>query len=294
MLYSRKSDKRSGMNKLIFILISLLVLSGCKNHSEQPKRVALAKVGDVTLYFDEVQDIWQPGINPQDSIALLQNYINKWAKKELLVLKAKENLSQDIKDEIEKQVNDARSNLVIYQYQRQMMLEKMDTAITDIEVESYYATNEKNFHLNSNIVKAVFIKVPLETPGIDKIRLWARSGEQKDIQQLETYCYQFAEKYDDFNEEWVTMDKLSVELPLDISNQDEFLKWNKWYETKDSVSAYMISIRDFKPRYTLAPFEYVKEDIKSIILNNRRFEFLQALETGIYNEALKESTFKIY
>jgi hypothetical protein len=294
MLYSRKSDKRSEMNKLIFILICVLVLSGCNNHSEQPKRIALAKVGDVTLYFDEVQGIWQPGINPQDSVAMLQNYINKWAKKELLVLKAKENLSQDIKAEIEKQVNDTRSNLVIYQYQRQMMLEKMDTAIADTEVESYYATNEKNFHLNSNIVKAVFIKVPLETPGIDKIRLWARSGEQKDIQQLETYCYQFAEKYDDFNEEWVTMDKLSVELPQDISNQDEFLKWNKWYETKDSVSVYMIAIRDFKPRYSLAPFEYVKEDIKSIILNNRRFEFLQSLETGIYNEALKESTFKIY
>ena len=282
------------MNKLIFILLCILLLWGCKNRSQQPKRIPLAQVGDVALFFDEVPNLWQPGITPQDSTALMQNYINKWAKKELLYLKAKENLSQEIKDEIEKQVKDTRSNLVIYEYQRQMMLEKMDTTITNTEVESYYATNEKNFHLNSNIVKALFIKVPLETPGIDKIRLWTKSGEQKDIQQLETYCYQFAEKYDDFNEDWVTMDKLSVELPQDISNQDEFLKWNKWFETRDSASVYMISIRDFKPRYSLAPFEYVKNDIKSIILNNRRFEFLQSLETGIYNEAIKESTFKIF
>ena len=105
-----------------------------------------------------------------------------------------------------------------------MMLEKMDTTITDEEMESYYATNEKNFTLNSNIVKALFIKVPVETPGIDKIRSWARSNDQKDLQQLESYCYQFAEKFDDFNEDWVTMDKLSVELPQDIINQDEFLK----------------------------------------------------------------------
>ncbi|MBA4322331.1 MAG: peptidylprolyl isomerase, partial [Odoribacter sp.] len=32
---------------------------------------------------------------------------------------------------------------------------------------------------------------------------------------------------------------------------------------------------------------------KSIILNSRRFEFLQSLENGIYNEAIKENTFKI-
>jgi len=175
-----------------------------------------------------------------------------------------------------------------------MMLEKMDTAITDEEIESYYATNEKNFHLNSNIVKALFIKVPLETPGLDKIRLLARSNEQKDLQQLESYCYQFAEKFDDFNEDWVTMDKLSIELPQDIVNQEEFLRKYTWFETRDSSSVYMISIRDYRQRYSLAPFDYVRNDIKSVILNSRRFEFLQSLENGIYNEALKENTFKLY
>jgi hypothetical protein len=148
--------------------------------------------------------------------------------------------------------------------------------------------------LNSNIVKALFIKVPLETPGIDKIRLWARSVDQKDLQQLETYCYQFAEKFDDFNEDWVTLDRLSVELPQEILNPDNFLRKNTWFETSDSSSVYMITVRDYRQRYSLAPFDYVKNDIKSIILNNRRFEFLQSLENGIYNEAIKENTFKIF
>jgi hypothetical protein len=281
------------MNKTINVLILLILLGACNNNSDQPARIALASVGDVILYYDEIPRLWQSDIAPQDSAAIIQNYINKWAKKELLFMKAEQNLPAELKDEIEKQLHETRSNLVIYQYQRQMMLEKMDTAISGTEIEQYYALNEKNFHLNSNIVKALFIKVPVETPGVDKIRSWARSGEPKDLQQLESYCYQFAEKYDDFGEDWVTMDKLSVELPQDIINQDEFLKWNKWYETSDSASVYMISIRDFRQRYSLAPFEYVKNDIKSIILNNRRFDFLQSLENGIYNEALKENTFKI-
>jgi hypothetical protein len=281
------------MNKIFNILIIITLLTACYNKADQVKRIALAKVGDVILYLDEIPKLLQPGISPEDSAALIQNYINKWAKKELLYMKAEQNLTTEFKNEIENQLQETRANLVIYQYQRQMMLEKMDTTITEEEMERYYKANEKNFLLNSNIVKALFIKMPVETPGIDKIRLWARSNEQKDLQQLESYCYQFAEKFDDFNEGWVTMDKLSVELPQDIVNQDDFLRRNTWFETNDSSSVYMITIRDFRQRYTLAPFDYVKNDIKSIILNNRRFEYLQSLENGIYNEAIKENTFKI-
>ena len=282
------------MNKTVIILILIILLTACKNRTDQIKRVAVARVGDFVLYYDEIPKLLQKGSTPEDSTAFVQNYINKWAKKELIFLKAEQNLSPEFKNEIEKQMEETRTNLVIYKYQRQMMLEKLDTTITDDEIESYYATNEKNFNLNSNIVKALFIKLPVETPGLDKIRLWARSNDQKDMQQLETYCYQFAEKFDDFNEDWVTMDRLSIELPQDIINQEDFLRRYTWFETSDSSSVYMISIKDYRQRYSLAPFDYVRNDIKSIILNSRRFEFLQSLENGIYNEALKENTFKLY
>ena len=175
-----------------------------------------------------------------------------------------------------------------------MMLEKMDTVVTDAEMENYYAANEQSFLLNSNIVKALFIKLPIETPDISRVKRLARSGDQKDLQQLESYCFQFAEKFDDFKEEWVPMDRLLVELPDDIENQENFLKRNTFYETSDSTSEYLISIRDYRLRSSLAPFEYVKNDIKRIIWNSRRYEFLQSLENGIYSEALKENSFKIY
>ena len=274
--------------------MSCILLSGCKNKQDQEQRVPVAKVGNIIFYYDQIPRLLQPGLSPTDSTAIIQNYINGWAKKQLLYLKAAENLSPDFKNEIEKQLQETRTNLVIYQYQRQMMLEKMDTAITEEELKSYYTTNEKNFKLNSNIVKALFIKLTAEVPDINKIRTWSRSNDQKDLQQLESYCYQFAEKFDDFNEEWVTMDKLSIELPRDIVNQDDFLRYNNWYETRDSSSVYLITIRDYRLRYSLAPFEYVRDDVKSIILNNRRFKFLQSLENGIYNEAIKEDIFKIY
>jgi hypothetical protein len=175
-----------------------------------------------------------------------------------------------------------------------MMLQKMDTTITSGELENYYAKNENSFILTSNIAKALFIKLPVETPGLNKIRTLVRSDNQRDLQELESLCFQFAEKFDDFNDEWITMDRLSIELNEEITNQENFLKRTSFYETSDSSSVYLVKINDYRLRGSLSPFEYVRDDIKRMIWNNRRIEFIQALENGIYNEALKENGFKIY
>ena len=282
------------MNKPAIIFFTIVLLAGCRNKNNTADRIPVAEVGKVILYYDEIPQLIQHGINEADSVAIIQNYINKWAKRRLLLLKAEENLAPELKSVIEQQIEETRTNLVIYQYQQQMILEKMDTVLSEAELENYYNVNEKSFILNSDIVKALFIKLPVETPELNKIRTLARSNNQNDLQQLETYCYQFAEKFDDFNEDWVPMNRLSVELQQDIENEETFLKNNKFFETSDSLSVYLISIRDYRLRSTTAPFEYVKNDIKRIIWNTRRIEFIQSLENGIYNEALKKNSFKIH
>lgn len=282
------------MNKSLIIIILVILAASCSDKEKSPERIPVAQVGKFILYYDEMPRLIQSGINETDSLALIQNYINKWAKRQLLLQKAEENLSPELKAEIVQQVEEARFNLVIYQYQRQMMLEKLDTTLAETELESYYSENEKSFTLSSNIVKALFVKLPSDAPELEKIKNLVRSNSQSDLQELETYCYEFAEKFDDFNEEWVPMDRISVELRSDIENEENFLKRNTFFETSDSLSVYLVSIRDYRLRSSIAPFGYVRDDIKRIIWNNRRFNFLQSLENGIYNEALKEKNFKIY
>jgi len=282
------------MNKIIFFILLILTVPGCIQFKKNEKRIPVAKVSDVILYYDQIPDLVRQGALESDSISVIQNYINKWAKKELVYQRAKDNLSADLKTSIERQLDETRANLVIYQYQRQMMLEKMDTVIAEEEIESYYNANSNSFILSSNIVKALFIKILVEAPNIYRIKLLTRSNHQTNLQELESYCFQFAEKFDDFGENWITMDRLSVELQDEIENQESFLKRNTYFETTDSNSVYLLSIRDYRLRSSIAPYEYVKEDIKRIILNNRRFDFIQALENGIYNEALKENSFKIF
>ena len=282
------------MNKPVIIFLAIFLLAGCKSKNNTANRIPLAEVGNVVLYYDELPQLIQHGINEADSVAIIQNYINKWAKRRLLLQKANENLTPGLKNVIEQQIEETRTNLVIYQYQQQMILEKKYTVLSETELENFYNANEKSFILGSNIVKALFIKLPVETPDLNKIRKLARSNDQNDLQQLEAICYQFAEKFDDFNEDWVPMDRLSVELHQDVENEENFLKRNTFFETSDSLSVYLISIRDYRLRSSIAPYEYVKNDIKRVIWNTRRIEFIQSLENGIYNDALKKNSFKIY
>lgn len=282
------------MNRFLPVFFLIITIAGCMRNEGLARRQLIARAGDATLYLDEIPIGILNGISGTDSSVFVQNYITKWAKKEVVFQRANANLTQELKDEIENQLDESRMNLIVYEYQRQLMLQKMDTVISDEELENYYTANENNLRLTSNIVKALFIKLPLETPSLSRIKLLARSVNQKDLQELESLCYQFAEKFDDFNEQWVTLDRLSLELSEDISNQENFLRRNTYYETSDSSSAYLLTIYDYRLRGALSPFDYVKDDIKRVIWNNRRIKFIQDLENGIYEEALKENILKIY
>lgn len=282
------------MSRFFMPFLLLVFLLGCKDNENQGKRVPVARIGDNILYFDQIKEFLPSGISPSDSAAIVKSYIDKWAKREFMLRKAEANLSSELKNEISREAEETRKNMLIYNYQRQMMIEKMDTLVPENELEKYYKANENTFILASNIVKALFIKLPAETPNTDKIRQLARSNNNDDLKELERLCFQFAEKFDDFNEEWITLDRLSLEMNYRFDSQEAFLKGNRFFETSDSVSVFLVSIRDYRLRSSLAPFEYVRDDIKRAILNRRRLEFLQSLENGIYNEALQENSLKIY
>jgi len=281
---------------LIYLSIITLSVSdiSCLRQNKGPARIPVARAGEKILYYDQIPEIYRNTKSPEDSIVSINDYINSWARRELLYARAVENLSPEYKNDIESQLLDTKINLYIYHYQHQMMLEKMDTIVSDSEIEQFYASNPDRFKLNTSIVKALFIKIPAEAPNIDRVRVWYRANDPESLRQLESYCFQFAEKFDDFGEEWISFDKLAVELPAEIINPDEFLKRYSYYETRDSSSVYFIAIRDYRLRSSLAPYEYVKDDIKSIILNNRRFEFLKKLENDIYNDAINSNIFKKY
>ena len=279
---------------IISLLTASFLLGACKNFNGTSSRVEIARAGDKYLYADELPPILNSGMNTEDSISIVRSFIDRWIKKELMLDRAELNLTNEYIEEMNQKLEETRANLMIYQYQQQMMVQRMDTMVSMAEIEGYYSENLQNFNLAHPLVKALFIKIPVEAPNINRVRTWYRSNTAENLQNLESYCYQFAEKYDDFGEEWIDVAYLLRVLPADIPRLDRFLRNNSYYETSDSLFHYFVDIRDFRLTGAVSPVEYVADDIRNIILNNRKIVFLQELENGIYNEAIKENKFKIY
>ena len=230
----------------------------------------------------------------EDSTSAVQSYIRQWARKELMALRAEESLTPEYKAEVNRQLNEMRNNLLIYQYQHQMIIQKMDTTVTDNEVQDYYVSNLSTFTLTSNLVRALYIKVPEEMSELDRIRKLYRSQESDDIQELEDICTRFGLRFEDYNDEWIPFTQLLMEVPFESVDQEQWLARNSAVELKDDRFSYFMAIREYRLRNSVAPFEYIRGQIRTIILNNRRNDFLQKLEDGIYNEAMSNNTLKLY
>jgi len=273
------------------MLLSLFFACKQKNNEKDDK--PLARVHDKYLYKSDLKQLFPSDISQEDSITLAKNYINEWIKKQLMLQKAEENLSDETKN-IEKQIEDYRSSLLIFKYRQELIKQKIDTVITQQEIESYYNENSANFILNHNIVKALYLKLSKESPEINKVKQWYKSDDAEDLTKLEDYCYQYATKFDHFNNEWISFGNLLSELPINLDDEERYLRYNKYIETQDSLFHYFVNIKDYALRSTIQPIEYAKPKVKTIILNKRKFSFFEELENNTYNNALNRNEFIIY
>lgn len=260
--------------------------------SGDEERKPVARVGNTYLYQNELAGIVPAGTLKQDSISRAEAFVNSWIRKQLLIQEASKKI--DINEaEIERKILDYRYSLIAYQYQTYVIKQKLDTVVTNSEIESYYKANIDNFVLKQNIVRATFIKVPKNAPRTTKVKelIFAR---QKDDQELKSYCLSFSAAYHISDSTWMVFDELVRNSPLaEIPNKIQFLKDNPYYETSDDNYLYYFKADEYRISDNVSPLEFVKDDIKNIILNKRKVELAQQLENEVYNQGVTRNEFEI-
>jgi hypothetical protein len=292
MVYRKNGYCLSSGMLFMIILLSGISMS-CQKFESRKTEKPLARVDQTYLYPSDVIEIFPVNLSQNDSLLLLNNFIDKWIKKQLLLQKSELNLTEEQKD-VHNQIEEYRSSLLIFKYEQSLILQKLDTVITLAEIEEYYNENPSNFILDRNLIKALFIKLPRNAPNIDSFRQLYSSDKEEDIQQLENYCYQYAAKYDFFNGDWINFTRIQSELPQAVYAPERYLKWNRKIEQRDSVYNYFVYVRDKRLEGETAPIDYVTDNIKSIILNKRKVRFITDMENDIYNDGMAKGVFSIY
>ncbi|WP_167611802.1 hypothetical protein [Maribellus sediminis] len=277
---------------LKYSLFIAVVLTGAAC-SESVQEKPVAQVGSHYLYPSDISRIMPANTNTEDSAILANDYINKWIKQELMIQKANENLSEDQKD-LTHELEEYRNSLIIYRYKNELVKQRMDTVVTTEQIEDFYNANKQTFLLDRSIVKAVFIKIPSELANPEQLKEMVKDDSEEGQSELRDYCMQYAKNFEIALDSWIDFAVLNRNLPENISDPVSFLTRNNLKEMDDSNYYYLVSIHDYMLTNDLAPLEFVENNIKNLILNQRKIKFLRELENNIYTEGERQKKFKIY
>ena len=205
---------------------------------------------------------------------------------------ADKNLSSKQKD-IEKRLKEYENSLLIYMYENELVKQKLDTAITDIQIEAYYNEHKNNFQLKTNILKLLYVKLEKESKFVDSVRILIQSNKIEERRRLENYCYQYAVNYILDDESWRPFDEVIKQIPFEIYSQEHFLRHNKYLKTSDSSYTYILFIKDYMIKENNSPLEMVRSNIKHIIINKRKIAIIDSMYKSLYQQAILNNDFEV-
>ncbi|MEP4745441.1 MAG: peptidyl-prolyl cis-trans isomerase [Flavobacteriaceae bacterium] len=277
------------------LILGLLVFSSCDSFFKKKiEKEPLARVGDSFLYKEDLASFMTNDMSEQDSVLFTLNFINNWASKQLLLSKSKINLPEEKLHEYDLLVDDYRSDLYTRAYVEALVLQAQDTAVSTSQLREYYQREKENFKLNEKLVQLRFVGLPAQfldkNQVITKIKDWG----ELDKSYLDSIAVQFKKIH--FNDSiWVRASRIMEEIPLLTPlNEEKYLKKSQFFELQDSIEVYLGMVTDVLEINSTAPFDYISPDIRQLILNRRRLDYIKRLETEIIDEAIQKNEFEVY
>jgi hypothetical protein len=252
-----------------------------KKKNEESETVELkpvARVKDKFLYTKDLVGIFPDEISEADSLNRLEQFVKSWIQKQLVISEAQEQLEFN-EVELERKVLDYRYALIIHEFEKQFVNRKLNTVVTEQEIQEYYDNNIDNFELKQNIVQCNFVQLPKNAARISRFRTLLRNSRERDQEEIREYCYQYANKAHLEDSLWINFEEVIVNTPLStIPNKTQYLRRNKFVEVQDDNFIYFLKILDYKITNDTSPLEFVRDDIEKIIINKRKVALAKTLE----------------
>ncbi|MEH6682648.1 MAG: peptidyl-prolyl cis-trans isomerase [Sediminicola sp.] len=284
-----------GSGAIALILIVFLLGVSCEGiWKKEEKRTAVARVGESFLYKDEVEPYLFDNMSKGDSASIVNNFINTWATKQLLLSKSKINLPEEKLREFDRLVSDYRTDLYTRAYKDALVQQALDTTIDPAELKTFYANEKENFKLKEKLVKLRFVELPKQFLKKNEILQRMDRYNERDRIYLDSVAVQFTKV--NFNDSaWVKVSRVVKEIaPLTFDNEALYLKKSQFFELQDSLGVYLGKVTDVLNVNDVAPLSFIKPNIEQVLLNRRRLEYMRRLEAEIMDEAIKKKEFEIY
>jgi hypothetical protein len=282
------------MLKPLGIVLVFFVFVSCSYFKPEAKPEAIARVGESYLYKSDIADLLPEGTSKEDSLLIVQNFINRWATQKLLINAAELNITKEEQIAFDKLIQQYKVDLYTKAYLEAIVKREVDTSVSNAEIKAYYQENKENFRTNGVLIRLRYIHLSIEHPKFDLIKSKFFDTKKSDAKFWETYQLQF--KGSAMNDSvWVEMNQVYQKLPfITPDNSENYIAPGKTIQYPDSTDVYLVKISNVIDKNEVSPYEYVKSTLKELIINRRKLELIKKFEKEITDDAIKNKNYEIF
>jgi len=273
------------LNRISAWLLSItcIFLFACKATPslEEAPDVILATVQNKSLYLSELDGMFAENSPADDSVKIINAYVERWVRKSLLMQEAEKNIPKDLN--IDKLVRDYRASLVQYTYEQTLVEQELDSVITKRELNEFYEKNKEQYQLDAPIIRCNFIKIPQDAANLSEIRNLWQANKPEEHQKLVDLCNTNATEYLLADSIWYKVDEIAKELPKGtISNNN--IGGRKAFTIQDNDFVYFFRLAELVNRKAIAPLSYIEDQAAKVILHRRKIKLLEEKKEELYDQ----------
>lgn len=282
MYCTQSGNKKHRILKQAGILVSLFyfTLTSCEDNS------LAAKVGEKELSDDDAFLLMEhEGIDLKSDSAHIA-FLTKWSDKEVFLEELRTSNPKEYKL-IMLRAEQYAAELAQFKLEEKFLQSKLDTFVSNEELTAFYEQNAADFVLNDYIVQALYFKIPVNIEfRKEQIQHKFLLKKDKDLKDVNAFAKLYAANYHYSDSGWVYFAELAKDIPLEHYNIDNIiLNRTKTYFSDENYT-YFLNIMDYKMKDATPPFEFLRTELKNIILE-QRMEALRHTYLKNYRTKLK-------
>lgn len=280
-------------NMRMWCLLGVLCcVASCQQKVEHGGKTPLVQVGGVYLYKEDLNRSMPYGLSGSDSVNFAKEFVRKWLEEQVLYEKAEHNVRDD--ENIERMVADYRRTLVMNNYEQRLLQQKMTEDLSEESLQKYYNENRQLFMLEEPVIKGVFIKVPIASPGLKELKQWYKENTEEALEELEKYAFRNSVLYEYFYEHWVPVSELEGKVIVNLADLSSDFDKHQNIEAEDGEYCYLLHIEEYMMRGEEKPYDLARHEIIDLLSNNRRVEFMNKVKKDLYNQSVEMGRIKYY
>ncbi len=278
------------MFRVVVFWLGSVLLFACQKGGGTGRDKVLATVFDRNLYLSDLKPMIPEGATAEDSTLIINAFVERWVRDAALAHEAELAIPKDLN--IDKLVADYRSSLAKNNYEKTLIQQFLDSIVTEQDYLSYYEQNKQQFLLKAPLYKCYFLKIPRKAKGIDKVKKWLKADDVQNIDEIKSFAINANASFLLNDSVWYQASELIDKFPKDAIGQDELVS-KKTITYSDENFKYFLKILNKIDAGEVSPLEKVRNQIKLVILHQRKKKLLREKKEALYERAMRGNNIKI-